>query len=209
MLTFVGALLLGLVHGVRHAFEPDHLAAVSTLVADGTNPRRSAWLGAWWGAGHTASLLAVALVLTALRVEMPAQVGEGLEFLVACMLVALGTRAVVRGVVAMRSGAVEHRHGAVAHVHRGPFAVGTVHGLAGSGGLFALAAAMLPDVGARLAYVGVFGLGSVIGMAMLSGLAGAPLARIGQGRGWASIAAGGVATVLGVAWGAPFVLRWL
>lgn len=208
MVAVVGALLLGVAHGIRHAFEPDHLAAVSTLVADGS-PRRSAWLGAWWGIGHTASLLVVALVLTAARAEMPQGVGDALEFVVACMLVGLGVRAVVRGLTAKASTPSEHRHGGWSHTHRGPFAVGTVHGLAGSGALFALAAAGMPGEASRLAFVGLFGLGSIAGMAALSGLAGLPLARLERGRSALSVATGLVSALLGIAWVAPFVAHWL
>jgi hypothetical protein len=88
--------------------------------------------------------------------------------------------------------------------------VGAVHGLAGSGALTALVIATLPSDAARLTYVVLFGLGSSVGMAALSGLLGWPLARLGAHRGFGiavSFLVGATSTVLGVAWGAPLVHR--
>jgi hypothetical protein len=89
--------------------------------------------------------------------------------------------------------------------------VGAIHGLAGSGALTALVLATLPTTAARLTYMAVFGLGSTLGMAALSGLLGWPLARAGSHRALArgvSLAVGCVSTVLGLAWGYPLVARF-
>src|SRR5690348_9392371 len=80
--------------GMRHALEPDHLAAVSTLVTGERGSAKAALLGACWGLGHTLALLAVGVVLLVVRAEMPPQVSELFELLVALMLVGLGARAV-------------------------------------------------------------------------------------------------------------------
>jgi hypothetical protein len=104
-----------------------------------------------------------------------------------------------------------------AHVHIGawtlarrPLLVGAVHGLAGSGALTALVLATLPSTAARLSYMALFGLGSTLGMAAMSGLLGWPLARVGSHRALAravSFAVGCVTTALGLAWGYPLVGR--
>src|SRR5256885_3927047 len=78
---------------MRHALEPDHLAAVSTLVTRERGGYKAALLGACWGIGHTCSLLAVGVVLVALRAEMPARGADLFEFLLAPMLVGLCVRA--------------------------------------------------------------------------------------------------------------------
>jgi High-affinity nickel-transport protein len=215
---------LGSLLGMRHALEPDHLAAVSTLVADERDGYKAAWLGACWGAGHTLTLLAVGAVLVVVRAEMPAAASNAFELLVAVMLVGLGLRAIYLAARQGPSGAVhEHHHGRVVHVHRGapahihigawtlarrPLLVGAVHGLAGSGALTALVLATLPSTLARLTYMVVFGLGSTIGMAVLSGLLGWPLARIGRQRTLArvlSLVVGCVSIGLGLAWGYPLL----
>jgi sulfite exporter TauE/SafE len=215
---------LGLVSGMRHAFEADHVAAVSTLVAEGHGSRRAAWLGAWWGLGHTAALLGVGLALGLVRAELSPGFEQWLEFLVGLMLLGLGVRAVARGLAEMRRGADAwhvhrghtHHHPATGrHVHVGTwalsprsFVVGIVHGLAGSGALVAVAMAQLTTTPARLLYVALFGLGSVAAMAAVSGLAGWQLAQWSARpglHGRFQIAAGVLSLIVGVVWASPLL----
>src|SRR5438132_2338894 len=185
---------LGSLLGMRHALEPDHLTAVSTLVTGERSSVRAAMLGASWGIGHTLSLVTVGASLVVLRAEMPARIADVFELFVAIMLVGLGIRAIA---LAVRQGAIgpthTHHHGHVVHRHAGatphlhvgrwtlarrPLLVGAVHGLAGSGALTALVLATLTSTAARIAYIALFGVGSTVGMAALSGLLGWPLGRI-------------------------------
>src|SRR6476646_7531112 len=108
--------------GVRHALDPDHLAAVSVLAADAPGPRRGALLGALWGVGHAAALLGTGVVLAALAAELPAALCDAFELAVAAMLILLGARAVHRAVRAAGDGPTRlHAHGGgVAHRHAGP-----------------------------------------------------------------------------------------
>ena len=214
--------------GMRHALEPDHIAAVSTLVNREPNGYRAALLGACWGLGHTAALLAVGLGLVLLRGEMPARLADTFEIAVAAMLIVLGVRSVLQAArLGPKGPARLHRHrwvihqhpGMPAHVHIGkwtfarrPLLVGAIHGLAGSGALAALVLATLPSTAARLAYMALFGLGSTAGMAALSGLLGWPLARLGAHenvtRG-VSFLVGCMSMGLGIVWGYPLMLRLL
>jgi len=210
--------------GMRHALEPDHLAAVSTLVTRERSSYRAVWLGACWGLGHTFSLVFVGAILVGLRTEMPTRVAVLFELAVAFMLIGLGGRAFMQ---AVRGGAqgpsrlhhhglFVHQHpGMPAHVHLGrwtlarrPLIVGAVHGLAGSGALTALVLTTLPSIGSQLAYLVLFGLGSTVGMAALSGVLGWPLARLGAHHGLAravSAIVGALSTSIGVAWGYPLL----
>jgi high-affinity nickel-transport protein len=219
---------LGSLLGMRHALEPDHLTAVSTLVTGERSSVRAAMLGASWGLGHTLSLVIVGAVLVVLRAEMPARVADLFELSVAIMLVGLGIRAIV---LAVRQGPIgpahTHHHGHVVHSHAGarphvhvgrwtlarrPLLVGAVHGLAGSGALTALVLATLTSTAARITYMTLFGFGSTVGMAVLSGLLGWPLARLGANRAMTralSIAVGCVSIGLGVFWGYPLTSRLL
>jgi hypothetical protein len=210
--------------GMRHALEPDHLAAVSTLVSRERNTVRAAWLGVCWGVGHTLGLIVVGAALVLFRSELPARVADLFELLVAIMLIVLGSRAVLQ---AVRQGEPAHVHqhafamhrhsGLPAHVHIGawtlarrPLVIGAIHGLAGSGALTALVLTTLPSTASRLAYMALFGLGSTIGMAVLSGLLGWPLARLGSHRlvvRGISFAVGAMSMVLGLFWGYPLVDR--
>src|SRR4051812_48295778 len=211
---------LGSLLGMRHALEPDHLAAVSTLVTGERNSIKAAFLGICWGLGHTFSLIVVGTILVVLRAEMPTRIADGFEFCVALMLIGLGLRAMY---IAARQGpdgpAHVHHHGHTVHVHQGapahihigtwtlarrPLLVGAVHGLAGSGALTALVLTTLPSTGARLAYMALFGLGSTLGMAALSALLGLPLARLGGDATFArrvSLVVGCLSTALGIFYG--------
>ncbi len=218
MIATTAAVSLGLIVGARHAFEPDHLAAVSTLVTTSRNSRSAALLGMLWGVGHTISLLVVGIALVVLDSALPARVGAAFELVVAAMLIVLGARAVVRGIRNLDGHTEPHRHGGIEHVHPGagahlhvgrraiawrPLTVGLVHGLAGSGALTALAFAELPTSSARILYMVVFGAGSVAGMAIATGLAGVALQHVARGattRRWLAISTGVLSCCVGVVW---------
>ena len=226
LLELVTSSGLGSLLGMRHALEPDHLAAVSTLVTGERSGLKAAWLGACWGLGHTLTLLTAGAALVFLRAEMPARASDAFELLVAVMLVGLGLRAIYRAARQGPDGPVyPHHHGRLVHMHPGvpahmhigrwtlarrPLLIGAVHGLAGSGALTALVLATLPSTAARLTYMALFGLGSTVGMAALSGMLGWPLGRLAKHPALArgiSLAVGSISTSLGLWWGFPLVDR--
>ncbi len=193
---------LGLVFGLKHATEVDHVVAVSTIVSEHRNVWRSALVGALWGAGHTASLVVVGVVVLVFRVAVPLRLASWLEFGVALMIIGLGAVAVSR-VFRQRADVHLHRHShdeqshihvhfheqglehapaATAHSHRvsrigmKPLLVGAMHGLAGSAALTLLILTQIPSIFLGLLYLGLFGLGSTVGMLMMSGLIGLPFA---------------------------------
>jgi hypothetical protein len=219
---------LGSLLGMRHALEADHLAAVTTLVSRERSGYRAALLGLYWGLGHTGALVLAGVVLVLLRAEMPEGAAAGFELLVALMLVALGLRAISQAARQGSEGPARvHRHGRRVHAHAGvpahvhigtwtlarrPLAIGAVHGLAGSGALTALVLTTLPSASAQLAYVVLFGLGSTVGMAALSGLLGWPLARLGAHHAFTrgiSVLVGCISIAIGVWWGLPVIGRLL
>jgi nitrile hydratase accessory protein len=213
---FAASAGFGSLLGIRHALEPDHLAAVSTLMTGERSSAKAAWLGACWGLGHTLTLLAAGIVLVLLRADMPALASDVFEFGVVLMLVGFGVRAMYLG--AWRGPArPTHSHANPRpsqtgrwQIARRPFVVGAVHGLAGSGALTALVVTTLPSTVARLGYLALFGGGTTVGMAALSGLLGWPLARLGTNSAVAralAIAVGSVSIVLGLLWGYPLIER--
>src|SRR5579864_681003 len=149
--TWLG-LAWGLLQGMRHAVEPDHLAAVSTLVAERRSPRSAASYAIAWGTGHALVLLAVGGALLLLRARMPERIAAVFELTVAVMLVALGVRALWRALAAGRTGeSAPHSHQELPPrrrfaLARQPLAVGCIHGLAGSGALAALVVAQMPSL---------------------------------------------------------------
>ena len=217
-LGFAASAGLGSLLGMRHALEPDHLVAVSTLMTGERTSAKAAWLGACWGLGHTLTLLMAGTLLVVLRADMPAAATEAFELGVVLLLVGFGARAIYQGVYDVGPTGRTHTHGVPskrARIDGGalarPLLVGAVHGLAGSGALTALVVATLPSTLARLGYLALFGVGSILGMAVLSGLIGWQIARLGTHRAvlrTLAIAVGSVSTALGLLWGYPLLERW-
>ncbi len=219
MSSSLAGVLLGLALGLRHAFEPDHLTAMATLVSETRDARRGAMLGALWGLGHTVALIIVGSILIALGAVLPVRLAASFELAVSAVLVLLGVRAVVGAWRAGREGPSHaHRHGAHAHRHAGPpqhlhlgtftlawrpLAIGLIHGLAGSGALTALVFAQLPTTAARIGYIAVFGIGSIVGMAAASALVGASLRSLHRGHRWLMLGAGTTSIALGIVWSVP------
>ena len=191
-------LTLGFLLGMSHALEADHLAAVGALASGRSGGRRLALLGASWGMGHTTTLVLLSLPVLVFGAALSARLFAGLEVLVGLMLVGLGLHVLWR-LHRQRVHFHVHNHGQGPHLHahshagshvphaRDPhdhahfrlspraFAVGLVHGAAGSAGLVALAAAASGSAALAMGYVLVFGCGSVLGMAVLSWAASWPL----------------------------------
>src|SRR5438034_712338 len=120
LLELVASSGFGSLLGMRHALEPDHLAAVSTLVSQERSSVKAALLGACWGLGHTFSLFVVGAVLVVARVEMPATMSDAFEFGVALMLIALGWRAIYMAARQGPAGPTHlHHHGRLVHQHAG------------------------------------------------------------------------------------------
>ena len=204
-LSTFAVLGIGLLFGLKHATEIDHVVAVSTIVSQHRNVWRSAIVGALWGAGHTAALLITGVFVLTLRIAIPERVSHWLEFCVAVMIVGLGATALWRAL--RKRGDVhlhEHSHDGVSHVHihfhdqqtqheagRGPrrththavarvglkpILIGAMHGLAGSGALTLLILTQIESTWRGLLFLAVFGGGSIVGMLLMSGLIGLPFA---------------------------------
>ncbi len=192
---------LGLVFGFKHATEVDHVVAVSNIVSEHQSVWRSALVGGLWGAGHTAALIIVGLALLVFRLPLPASISTGLELGVALMIIGLGVLTVAR-VFRKHSDVHIHRHthDGQSHVHihfheqstehraaspaphshavtkvgLKPVLVGAMHGLAGSAGLTLLVLTQIDSVGLGLGYLALFGVGSTLGMLLMSALIGLP-----------------------------------
>ena len=181
--------LTGLVAGAFHVLSgPDHLAAVAPLAASETSRARAGGVRAgWmWGAGHAAGVMAVAAMAVLLRDAVPpiADISAWGERLVGGALIALGLWSLSR---AARLRRAPHTHGATRHEHvhvgRGPrwmrrlghghasFAVGVLHGVAGSSHFFGVLPALaLPTAAASFSYIAAFGVGPVVAMAAFAGI---------------------------------------
>lgn len=185
-------LVLGFLLGVEHAFDADHVVAVSTMVSRHRSLRRSSLVGIIWGLGHTATLFLVGLAVILFKVTIPERLALSMEFVVGIVLVTLGA-SVVKGYLAARIHAHAHRHGDDIHLHfhshaageghdhghplpqhRRTLLVGMIHGLAGSAALMLLVLASIRTPALGLLYILVFGAGSILGMLGISTLLGLP-----------------------------------
>ncbi|MGH9946708.1 MAG: sulfite exporter TauE/SafE family protein [Pyrinomonadaceae bacterium] len=199
-------LVFGLLFGLKHAVEADHLAAVSTIVSERKSILSSSLVGGMWGIGHTISLLVVGIFVIVLRVEIGARLASALEFGVALMLIALGINALRKLISGGTLHLHPHQHFGHAHLHphqhlelehphmhdvtseivaadthhglrigARPLLVGIVHGLAGSAALMLLVLSTIKSPLIGMAYIGVFGIGSIGGMMLMSALVGLPI----------------------------------
>lgn len=185
--SFLTLLGLGFMLGLRHALDGDHVAAVSTVLAQRPSLKASGLIGFSWGIGHTLILLLVGLVVLWFRVPVPDLLAQAAEGAVGVMLIVLG------GLLGMklfkeRWHVHQHDHDGTRHVHLHshavrvdhghphwwtesvrPLCIGMAHGLAGSAALLLLVVSSAGSVAEGLTYIAVFGCGSILGM-MLIGL---------------------------------------
>ena len=184
--------LLGLLLGIRHAVDPDHVVAVGTIATRTSSFRRAATVGALWGVGHTLTILLVGGGIIALRVAISPRIALAMEFAVAIMLILLGLQNVA---TARRD---EPREPSSTR----PFIVGMVHGMAGSAAVVLLILATVRDSMWAFGYLLLFGLGTVVGMVIVTGIIAVPaelaVRRVRKARRWLTLASGVASVVLGL-----------
>jgi high-affinity nickel permease len=178
-------LLVAVLLGLRHAMDPDHIAAVTTLVASNREraARRAAQLGVFWGLGHALTLIVFGLPIVLFERFLPETLQRGAETMVAGVIVFLATRLLIR----WRSGyfhAHAHAHPEHEHEHRHPvrtpfgaFGIGLVHGLGGSAGVAVLLLAAMPSRALAVASLVVLAVFTAVSMTMVTGGYGRMLAE--------------------------------
>ena len=212
--TPVSIVLLGFFLGMRHATDPDHVIAVTTIVARQRRVGAAALIGVLWGIGHTLTIVAVGGAIIVFGVVIPPRLGLTMELSVALMLILLGLLNVA-GIMRWITGILTpahvhaHRHGddvhnhahgetSLAHRHAAentplarldrrlgdlglyqllrPLVVGVVHGIAGSAAVALLVLATIPDPLWGIAYLVVFGAGTIAGMMLVTAVSALPFA---------------------------------
>jgi ABC-type nickel/cobalt efflux system permease component RcnA len=222
-------LLLGFVIGMRHAVEGDHVAAVASLATRSRSLADTVRQGAAWGLGHTLTLFAFGSVVLVLDLVMPQPMAQILELAVGVMLILLGMD-VLRRLVQQRIHFHLHHHsdGEVhfhAHSHNGErihdvrrhshehpegfpvraLFVGLMHGMAGSAALILLTVQTVQSPLLGLLYILLFGIGSMLGMALLSFAIAIPLSYSARGMTWLHNGLQGVVGVLTIGIGSMLV----
>lgn len=203
--SVVLVLLVSLALGLRHATDPDHLAAVTTLIAseeERKQLRKASMMGLLWGLGHGTMLVLIGLPLVLLGRYLPEAVVRTAEVAIGLIIVFLATRLLVRWRRGLFHAHTHTHHGEThrhlhshaegashRHAHATPlrsplssYGVGLVHGIGGSGGLTLLLLSTIPDKVEAAGALLLFATGTAVSMALLStafglAIAGGPVAR--------------------------------
>jgi hypothetical protein len=230
MITVFSLTLLGFFLGMRHATDPDHVIAVSTIVTRQPTIRGALVIGSLWGVGHTLTILAVGAAIVFFAIVIPPRLGLSMEMAVALMLVVLGMWNLtglfeqIRGMHPLQAAgapqaqppsswalnAQEHNHANLVHSHvpdpapgqpgrlhhrlqvmnwldwrlgglsayqlLRPLIIGLVHGLAGSAAVALLVLGLIKNAWWAMAYLVLFGIGTIAGMMLITGAMGAVIA---------------------------------
>lgn len=189
--SLLAILSLGFILGIKHAIEPDHVIAVSTIASRTKKLWRSSLAGVFWGIGHTVTLFIVGIFLILMKIEIPDKWAMSLEFLVGVMIVYLG----ITSIFSFKKIHVdEHGHEGEQHRHFydtkdtehiqsnkhrdisyiKSMIIGFVHGLAGSAAMAILTMSMVNNVLEGAIYMVVFGIGTIIGMLLCTTIIGIP-----------------------------------
>jgi high-affinity nickel permease len=227
MIGLLSILAVGFFLGMRHATDPDHVIAVTTIVSNQRNSMRAALIGAFWGLGHTLTIFVVGAGIILFNLVIPTRVGLSMELSVAFMLIILGLINVAGFVRSMPAGSVQnhseekvvhshaHSHGDYVHSHPHahqpeghphapdhtplawmdrafgrigayqylrPLVVGIVHGLAGSAAVALLVLTTIRNVHWAIAYLLIFGVGTIGGMMLITMSLASAFTMVGKGR---------------------------
>jgi hypothetical protein len=187
-------LVYALYEGFLHAFEADHVLAVSNIVSQRDRILPAVKDGIFWGLGHTSTIFLIGIIMILFKVNIST---SSFSYFEACVGLMLMVVASCRFYIFLRSdapaihvhkhdehehlGANEHLHAHIhiqgKHLHKTSYGIGIVHGLAGSGALVLLIMTQIETVLGSLLYLAIFGLGSMIGMALVAGLFSVPFSR--------------------------------
>lgn len=177
--------------GLAHAFEADHVLAVSNIVSQRDKIWPAVKDGIYWGLGHTSTIFIVGMIILLLKVNIPDSMFSYFEATVGLMLMAVATYRIV--IFWNEERPLLHKHGSEhagenghlhlhihargKRLHKASYGIGLVHGLAGSGALVVLVMSQIKSMNTSLLYLLVFGLGSVAGMVLVTGVFSVPFSK--------------------------------
>lgn len=167
--SLIAVLFAGLLLGIKHALEPDHIVAVSTIAVRSKSMWKSALTGVFWGIGHTATLFLFGIFLILMKQNLSEQAALTLEFFVGIMLVYLGLAALFKKYSEKE---MEKNTG---NSNKKSIFIGFVHGLAGSAAMVLLTMSISENIWQGALYILAFGFGTVIGMLSFSALLSVPV----------------------------------
>ncbi len=177
--TLLSVLGIGFILGIRHAIEPDHVIAVSTIASESKKLWQASLAGVFWGIGHTFTLFVFGLTMILLKNDIPDKWSMSLEFLVGIMLVYLGIVSMLtfkKGKGSGRSSHAKQEHQEVnkKSSYLKSLFIGIIHGLAGSAAMILLTMSTVESVWQGALYIIIFGMGTIIGMLIFTTIIGIP-----------------------------------
>ncbi len=158
--------------GFFHAFEADHLAAVSTLVTKRDNILAAVRDGIYWGLGHTSTIFLIGMMMIILKFSFLDNFFTTFEGIIGLLLVAIG----IKRLYELFYSEKKHEK-SEPHTHKVAYGVGLLHGLAGSGSVVLLIISNVPDSWNGMLYLLIFGMGSILGMLIAAGLFSLPFSK--------------------------------
>jgi len=219
-------IIAGLMIGLIHAFEPDHLSAVSTQLLQNKNTTSgskkislrsltisSSLRGAFWGMGHTSSIILIGLLIAGLSLNIPDNFFISAEIVVGFMLIILAVFTFANKSIFKQKHIHPHEHSnGISHTHfhihnenhkhgHKAYLIGCVHGIAGSGSLVALTASTMSGFDMMIYFLILFGIGSIIGMTVASGILGLPfilLSKISSATKYLRYVIAGITFTIGI-----------
>ena len=205
MISFAAIAMLGFLLGMRHALDPDHVIAVTTIVSTERSIAKAGLIGTVWGLGHTVTIFIVGSAIIIFNVVIPPRLGLSMEFAVGAMLILLGLltlTGIMQRMQAKFALAPAESNGIGLYNLLRPLLVGIVHGLAGSAAVALLAMAAIRAPWVSVAYLLLFGLGTIAGMILITAAISTPFIHTarrysGLNRGL-TVASGLISLVLGL-----------
>lgn len=198
-MSALSLLALGFLLGLKHATDADHVVAVTTMVTKMRHIKHAAIIGVIWGIGHSFMIIVVGIAIIFFRLSIPTLAQQAFELLVAVALIVLG----IFNVTGIH--AHVHYHDHKPHYFLRPFIMGLIHGLAGSAAVALLIAGSIQYLGIALLYLGIFGLGTIVGMMLFTTLLGFPILIGGKSierfSRWATILSGVISIGYGLYFG--------
>jgi cytochrome c biogenesis protein CcdA len=179
-ITLFSVLALGFILGIKHAIEPDHVIAVSTIASNSKKLWHASLAGVFWGIGHTATLFILGIILILMKNDLSDKWSMSLEFLVGIMLIYLGITSLLTFRKHKQHSHLKEEHSKNDHLNKKDVSyfksmfIGFVHGLAGSAALVLLTMSAVDTVWQGVLYILIFGVGTTIGMLIFTTILGIP-----------------------------------
>ena len=175
-------LLLALLIGIRHAFEPDHLAAVLAVSAQSNSITATARQGAIWGIGHTITLFMFSMLLLGMQIEINESIFLSFELLVGLVLILMGINVINNTQILFSKksnnySAISNKYSRGTILSLKALGIGLLHGAAGSGVIIAIVSTTIDSIYLKFAYIALFSIGLILCMALLSMVVSMPAQR--------------------------------